>query len=140
MSMQAALVRAIIVTAVLGIFANHANASWLSDITGVDVNVPAGRLSVHQPHPEHIPQAIQNLPRDAINFLNPVGNQMAFLVREANAQASGSAEPIPSNIRSTLAPFSPPDILNRARFTTSARSGLNLASTIMADQIPARNS
>ncbi len=56
---------------------------------------------------------------------------MAFFVRQANAQASGSARPMPADIRNVLTPFFPPEILDRARFTTSSQSGLNLASTIM---------
>ena len=103
------------------------SASWLSNITGVDFNIPAGTLQISQPHPENIPQALQNFPRDAMNFLSPAGDALAFAIRHANVQASGSAMPIPSNIRAILVPFFPPDILDRARFTTRGRSGISIA-------------
>lgn len=73
-----------------------AGASGLSDIIGIDIDIPAGRITVGPPNPGAIPRVISNLPRDAQNFfLNPAGSGLALLIRNAEAQAMGSARPIP---------------------------------------------
>lgn len=110
---------------------SSAHASWLSKITGVDVDIPSMTLRLDRPHPEAIPDAIRHLPQDAINFLNPAGVRLAFLLRQAHAQAIGSAQPIPERIRDRLTAFFPAGILDRSRFTTQARSGVSLASLLM---------
>ena len=66
-----------------------------------------------------------------LNALNPHANELAFLIRQANAQASGSAMSMPSNIRQTLTPFFPPQVLDRARFTTRQQAGISLATTVL---------
>lgn len=109
-----------------------ARASWLSDITGIDVNVPEGKISINQPRPQDIPQMIQHLPRDSANFfLNPLGPKLAFLIRQAHAQAEPSSQPIPQNIRSILAPYFPSRILDIAKYTTTGRSGVSIATGVM---------
>jgi len=107
-------------------------ASGLSDITGINIDIPAGRISVGPPDPSAIPRVVSNLPRDAQNFfLNPAGSGLAVLIRNAEAQAKGSSRPMPQKIRSILAPYFPARILDVARFTTVADSGVNVASGVM---------
>jgi hypothetical protein len=101
-------IAAIFLISTTAVLTQNAGASCLSDITGIDINIPKGTISFSQPHPEDIPQAIQNLPRDVVNALNPAGNDLAFLIRQANAQASGSATTMPPDIRQRLTPFFPP--------------------------------
>jgi hypothetical protein len=105
-----------------------ANASWLSKITGIDINVPAGTLRVSTPQPQAIPEMIQHLPQDAANFfLNPLGPNLAFLIRQARAQANASAQPVPDAVKAALAPYFPTYVFTRARFTTRSRAGVSLA-------------
>jgi hypothetical protein len=124
-------IAAILFISTTSILPQNARGSWLSDITGIDVNIPKGTISFSQPHPEDIPKAIQNLPRDVINALNPAGNNLAFLIRQANAQASGSTIQMPADIRQTLTPFFPPQVLDRARFTTRQRAGISIATAAL---------
>jgi hypothetical protein len=71
---------------------------------------------------------LQNLPKDAATFfLNPAGPGLAFLIRQAYAQAAQSAQPMPANIAQALSPYFPPNILSSAKFTTRARAGISLA-------------
>lgn len=105
-----------------------AQASGLSDLTGVHIDIPAETFSLSQPHPEHLPQIIKNLPEDVKEtFLNPFGPQLAFLIRQARAQASGSAQPMPDALRQELSSFFPSDILGTALFTTQQRAGISIA-------------
>ena len=106
-------------------------ASWLSDITGINIDIPGQKFEIGTPNPAAIPQMLQNLPRDAANFfLNPAGPPLAFAIRQAEANALRSAKPMPYNIRQQLAPFFPPVILDGALWTTSAESGVNVASQL----------
>ena len=92
-------------------------ASWLSEITGVDINIPAGTVSVNTPKPQAIPQMLQNLPRDVGQaLLNPAGAVLATAIRQGAAQARYGAKPIPDNLRSMLAPYFSQNILNKARW------------------------
>jgi hypothetical protein len=109
----------------------QAPASWLSDITGINIDIPGQKFEIGTPNPAAIPQMLQNIPRDAANFfLSPGGPPLAFAIRQAEANALRSAKPIPDYIRQQLTPFFPPDILNAARWTTSAESGVNVASQL----------
>jgi hypothetical protein len=108
-----------------------APASWLSDITGVNIDIPGQKLEIGTPNPAAIPQMLQNLPRDAANFfLSPGGPPLAFAIRQAEANAMRSAKRMPDYIRQQLAPFFPPVILDGALWTTSAESGVNVASAL----------
>src|SRR3989442_6120947 len=99
-------------------------ASWLSEITGVDVNVPAGTISFNTPRPDAIPEMLKNLPADVLEFATNClltrgvcpGAWMATLVRQGKAQAQGYAQPIPPDIRSKLVNFFPGYILDKSRW------------------------
>jgi len=52
----------------LGFAGTNADASWLSDITGVKIDVPAGRFSLSAQRPQDIPQMIQHLPRMRLTY------------------------------------------------------------------------
>lgn len=121
----------VLLVTVLTIWPICSRASWLSNISGVDWDVPSGTLRINQPHPENIPQALSHFPKDAINFLNPAGNALAFAIRQAKAQASGSARPMPSNIRSILTPFFPAEILDIVRYTTRNHAGTSIATVTL---------
>ena len=100
--------------------------SWLSTITGVDINVPAGTISFSNPRPDAIPEMLKNLPADVLEFATNClltrgvcpGIWMANLVRQAKAQAQGDSLPIPPDIRVSLQGFFPAYILDKARWTT----------------------
>ena len=105
-----------------------AYASWLSDITGIDVNVPAGTISFSAPNPAAIPEMLKNLPADLLEFVGNClagaavglvcpGTWMATLVREGKAAAQGGAQPIPPYKRKVLSNFCPAYILDKARWT-----------------------
>lgn len=74
-----------------------ARASWLSAITGIDINIPAGTVSFSTPQPQDIKEMLKNLPADLLRTLNPQGEELAFLIRQAQAQAALGAQPIPPN-------------------------------------------
>src|ERR1700686_4900288 len=93
-------------------FPSSANASFLSDITGVDINVPAGTITFGPPRPDKIPQMLQNLPKDVLVFLaNPfAGSALAFAIRQAKESARKSCAPIPSTVTATLSAFFPSEL------------------------------
>lgn len=110
---------------VLLLNSEFAFGSWLSAITGVDVNVPAGTISFSSPRPDAIPEMLKNFPVDVLEFAYNClltkgvcpGVWMATLVRQAKAQALAGSQPIPSDIRGILATFFPAYILDKARWT-----------------------
>jgi hypothetical protein len=106
-------------------------ASWLSDITGIDVNIAAGTVSFSTPRPQDIPEMLKNLPADLLKTLNPQGMQLAFLVRQAQAQAAQGAQPIPPNIRVMLQNFFPAYILDKARWNVYNANRWTLDSMIL---------
>lgn len=113
-------------------YSSDVPASGLSDFTGIDLDIPSMTLRFNRPQPEKLPQIIQNLPRDAANFfLNPAGPQLAFHIRQAHAQANSSSRPMPQSIKSQLAPFFPPRILDKAKSTTRGEAGISLATTTL---------
>jgi hypothetical protein len=113
------------------VFSGSASSSGVSDIFGVNWDIPAGKFEIGTPNLGALPRVIQNLPRDAANFyLNPFGPPLAFLIRQTEANAARSARPIPPQIRQMLVPFFPPNILDQARWTTAAESGVNLNSQL----------
>jgi len=87
-------------------------ASWLSDITGIDINIPRGTINVGVPNPAAIPRMLENLPKDASQFfLNPVGSGLATAIRQAKEQAKYGCRPIPTDIQQTLSRFYPPELM-----------------------------
>ncbi len=88
----------------------HLRASWLSDITGININVPRGTITFGTPRPDRIPQMLQNLPKDVgVFLLNPLaGGGLAFAIRQAKEQARPNCGPIPPQVTATLSAFFPP--------------------------------
>lgn len=90
-----------------------ANASWLSDITGVNIDVPRGQITFGPPRPDRIPLMLQHLPQDVGQFfLNPVGGALALAIRQAKELARQDCQPVPPNIQQSLSPFIPPAAFN----------------------------
>ena len=63
-------------------FPGIADASWLSDITGVNIDIPRGQVTFGPPRPDRIPLMLQNLPKDATQFFF-----------ESRRRRSGSRDP-----------------------------------------------
>ena len=120
-----------VATILLLLCAENAQASWLSKITGIDINIPAGTISFSTPQPQAIPDMLENLPKDVLELLNPYGLKLAFLIREAQAQARNGAQPIPPNIRSLLSSFFPAYILDKVRWTVYDANRITLDSLIL---------
>lgn len=112
--MRNSRVRYIISLLLIIALSSIASASWLSDITGVDINVPASKITLGMPRPDRIPLMLQNLPKDlAIYLLNPLaGGALAYKIREAKESAKKVFVPVPNNIRTTLSPFFPPELFD----------------------------
>jgi hypothetical protein len=116
----------IVVAASLVCCSASLHASWLSEITGIHLNLNSGEVSVEPPNLGAIPQMIQNLPKDVGQaLLNPVAPAIATGIRFSRAQAlNQGVQPIPANIRQALSPYFPPQILDQARWNTA--SGISL--------------
>jgi tetratricopeptide (TPR) repeat protein len=111
--------------------AQNAHASDLSKITGIDINIPAGTISFSTPRPDAIPDMLKNIPNDVLDLLNPYGLKLAFLIRQAQAQARNGAQPIPPNIRAQLVTFFPAYILDKVRWTVYDANRIALDSLIL---------
>ena len=73
-----------------------AEASWVSEITGVDVDLNRGTVSIKPPNLGAIPQALQNLPKDASQaLLNPAAPALAS-ARSSRASTRARARPADS--------------------------------------------
>jgi hypothetical protein len=118
----------------LALFSTQVNASWFSDLTGVNIDLAAGRVQVGRPDPagaiQRFPDVIRRLPQDMANVVNLPGAALAVAIRNAKAQASNGAIPIPQQIRQILQPYVPAEILNSVRVNINARS-LSLNSAVM---------
>lgn len=105
-------------------------ASWLSEITGIDIDIPNATIRINPPKPEAIPEMLQNLPKDVGQaLLNPSGNALAFAIRASRNTAGGGAQPIPAHIRGQLSPYFPAHILDKARYNTN-KASLSLPAAI----------
>lgn len=106
--------RASVIAAVCLIVAQTASASWLSDITGINIDIPAGKVELGAPNPAAIVPMLQNLPKDvAITLLgNVAGNALAFEIRRGEAFHKKNSHPIPPHIKQVLAPYYPAHILD----------------------------
>lgn len=104
-----------------------AHASWLSEITGIDIDLNRGQVSVQPPNLAAIPQMIQNLPKDVGQaLLNPAAPVVATSIRFSRGQAlNRGVQPIPGNIRQALSPYFPAQILDKARWTTAGGISLD---------------
>ncbi|MAG79742.1 MAG: hypothetical protein CMN89_12270 [Sutterellaceae bacterium] len=104
-----------------------AQASWLSKITGISVDLNRGQVSVSPPDLGAIPEMIQNLPKDVGQaLLNPAAPIVATAIRFSRGQAlNRGVQPIPTNIRQALSPYFPSQILDKARWTTAGGLGID---------------
>lgn len=95
--------------------------SWLSEITGIDIDLNRGSVQVKPPNLGAIPQMIQNLPKDVGQaMLNPAAPALATAIRFSRGQAlNRGAQPIPAAVRQELSPYFPPQILDKVRWTTA---------------------
>ena len=100
---------------------SHAQASWLSEITGIDIDLNRGRVAIKPPNLAAIPQMIQNLPKDVGQaMLNPASPVLATAIRFSRGQAlNRGTQPIPSQVRQELAAYFPQQILDKVRWTTA---------------------
>jgi hypothetical protein len=93
----------VIAIAMVSVSAPSAHASWLSKITGIHINPSAGHFYVEAPQPQAIPEMLQNLPKDAAQFLlNPTGSALAEAIRISRNQAIGGGSTDPP-VHSTAA-------------------------------------
>lgn len=116
------------VTLPLALSTGSADASWLSEITGVDVDLNRGTVEVRPPNPAAIGPMLENLPRDVgTALLNPAAPYCATAIRFSRGQAlNAGTQPIPPYIRGRLAPYFPQNILDKVRWNVSAgRIGLD---------------
>ena len=99
---------------------HSANASWLSEITGINLDVPNGSFVVKPPNLDAIVPMLQNLPKDVAQVaLNPHAPQLATAIRYSRAEAiRRGVQPIPNSLRQQLASYFPPGIVDRVRWTT----------------------
>lgn len=127
--MSVATVRFWFISLLIAVLPASLDASWFSDLTGVNIDIAAGRFQIGRPDLG----ALQRLPniQDVISGLNPAGAALAFAVRQAKAQALNGAQPIPPNIYQQLRPFYPPGFLESVRFNVFTRSNVNLANATM---------
>ncbi len=111
----------------LYLWLNSAQASWLSEITGIDVDLNRGSVSVKPPNLNAIPPMIKNLPKDVGQaLLNPAAPIVATAIRFSRGQAlNRGTQPIPENIKQQLAPYFPPQILDKVSWTTAGGGGLD---------------
>jgi hypothetical protein len=108
------------------------DASWLSDITGINIDVPKGRVEIGRPNPAAIPRMLENLPKDVGQaLLSPHGQALASTIRHAIERARGSAQPIPGDIQRQLAPYFPPEVLRDARWTSYDRGHFALDTAVI---------
>jgi len=124
--------RLAILVAVICSFSPCLHASWLSEITGIDINVNASTVQVKPPNLAAIPPMLQNLPKDVGQaFMNPAGVALAGAIRHAAAQARYGAQPVPDHIRQQLAPYIPVSILNKAMWNTFDGNRITLDTQLM---------
>ena len=109
------------------------SASWLSDITGIDINIPAGSVNFGPPRPDRIPMMLQNLPKDAAQFfLSPFGGALAFEIRQNRESVRQHCGPAPSEVITALTPFLPPEVFQGVCWAVVA-PGFTLSSFAIQD-------
>ena len=123
--------RMIAVVACIALSAESTRASGLSRITGIHLDLTEGTLEIEPPDLAVIPEVIQTLPEDVREaLLNATAPLLATAIRESRKQAiDRGVSPIPPHIRSTLQPYFPAAILDKARWTTAAGISLDGALT-----------
>jgi hypothetical protein len=97
-----------------------AQASWLSEITGIGADLTTGEVTIKPPDISAIPKMIENLPKDVSQaLLNPAAPYLAGAIRWSKARAlERNPEPIPAAVAEKLRPYFPPHIISKVRWTT----------------------
>lgn len=115
------------------VFAQTLSASWISDITGVNIDVPSGKVEFGAPKPSAIGDMLNELPHDiGVTLLgNAIGNAMAFEVRRAEAAQYNSAKRMPEHIKRALAPYFPARILDAVRWENFDPAKFTLPNSII---------
>jgi hypothetical protein len=111
--------------------ADFTRASGLSRIMGIHLDLTEDTLEIEPPDLAVIPEVIQTLPEEAREvLLNATAPVLAAAIRESRQQAiDRGVSPIPPHIRSTLQPYFPTAILDKARWTTAGGISLDGALT-----------
>lgn len=112
----------ILTTAIIFTFLiNCFGQSWLAQITGVDVNLNNGTVSIKPPDISAIPPMLQNLPKDVGQaLLNPASPILASAIRFSKGQAQNrGTQPIPQNIKQQLSKYFPQHLLESTSWTTA---------------------
>jgi hypothetical protein len=125
----------VILASTLVFLCTTANASLLSDITGVNVDLNEGTVSVDPPRPEEIPGIVQHTIENFPNVVegtirdlfNPAGVAFATAIRHAQGQARHGARSIPANVRGQLAGIVPDHVLNDASWNSLDTNRIDLA-------------
>jgi Domain of unknown function (DUF4157) len=109
-------------------------ASGLSDITGINIDIPAGNVTFGPPRIDRLPAVIQALPRDAATFFaNPfLGGTLALAIRQAKAQARQNCVPMPPDVTVKLSSFFPPGLFDSVCWAVVA-DGASLAGYAIRD-------
>ncbi len=117
------------------LFSTPSQASWFSDLTGVNVDPWHGKFEIGLPQPgraiQQLPDQIRQLPQTIGNLFNPAGLALAAAVRQAEGQASFGAQPIPPSVYQKLQPFFPSDFLQSVHYNTFDRARITLDSAVM---------
>lgn len=95
--------------------------SWLARITGVNVDLNRGSVTINPPDISAIPPMIQNLPKDVGQaLLNPAAPILATAIRFSKGQAQNrGTQPLPQNIKQQLSKYFPSNILESTTWTTA---------------------
>lgn len=133
------------VVAMLAAYGVNAYASGLSEITGINIDFNRGTVSIKPPNIGAVPGVLRNLPKDVAQAaLNPVAPVLATAIRLSRGQAlNRGVQSMPSNIRNQLQPYFPPQILDRARWTTAGgisidgalKNWLNQEGAVVFDEV-----
>jgi hypothetical protein len=126
--------RALGICFVASLLAIPVQASWFSDLTGVNIDPWHGKLEIGIPQPvraiQQIPDQIRQLPQTIGNLFNPAGLAMAAAIRQAEGQASFGAQPIPASVYQQFR-FFPADFLNSVRYNTFDSSKITLDTAVL---------
>jgi hypothetical protein len=127
--------RVLAVVMMSGLVSAQANASWFSDLTGINIDPWHGQFQIGIPQPgraiQQLPGEIQRLPQNLANLVNPAGLALAAAVRQGEAQAGNGARPMPSNVYQQLQGYYAPAFLQSVRYNTLDSARISLDSAVM---------
>jgi hypothetical protein len=93
---------------------------------------PADAFQAAPTMPDALRGLLQSLPPEVAQpLLQSTVDTLAVAIRQANAQASRTARPMPPQLQRVLAPYFPAGVLANVRFTTDARAGGGMASLLI---------